>query len=94
MSLYNIIQSSRSLPIDAQMDIIYDHTDLLMRTGDWQILNNELDDIVLNFDDISLDCLLGVVCSTLPGSHDLASRPYLVAKCKERYPEPGLWQGL
>lgn len=94
MSLYSIIRNSKSLPIDDQMDLIYDHSDLLMRTGDWTTLNSELDDIMLNFDDISLDSLLGVVCSTLPGENDLVSRKYLVAKCKEKYPEPGLWQGL
>lgn len=94
MSLYSIIQSSKSLPIDTQMDMIYDHVDQLMQAGDWTTLNSELDDIMINFDDISLDCLLGVVCSTLPGEHELVSRKYLVAKCKEKYPEPGLWQGL
>lgn len=94
MSLYSIIQSSKSLPIDTQMDLIYDHADLLMRTSDWTTLNSELDDIILNFDNISLDHLLGVVCSTLPGAYDLATRSYLVAKCKEKYPDPGLWHGL
>lgn len=95
MSLYSIIQSSKSLPIDTQMDLIYDHVDQLMWAGDWITLNSELDEIMSNFDDISLDHLLGVVCSTfLPGSHDLANRPLLVAKCKEKYPNPGLWQGL
>lgn len=94
MSLYNIIRNSRSLSIDTQMDLIYDHTDLLMRTGDWRTLNSELNDIIINLEDVSLDCLLGVVCATLPGENDLISRRYLVEKCKEKYPDPGLWKGL
>lgn len=94
MSLYSIIQSSKSLPIDTQMDLIYDHVELLMQAGDWTTLNSELDDLMVNFKDISLDCLLGVACATLPGEHELVSRSYFVAKCKENYPEEALWHGL
>ena len=94
MSLYTIIQSSKSLPIDTQMDLIYDHIDLLIQTGDWTTLNRELDALIINIKDINLDCLVGVACATLPGEHELVSRSYFMAKCKELYPEEYLWHGL
>ena len=94
MSLYTIIQSSKSLPIDTQMDLIYDHIDLLIQTGDWTTLNRELDALIINIKDINLDCLVGVACATLPGEHELVSRSYFMAKCKELYLEEYLWHGL
>lgn len=94
MPLYNIIQSSKSLPIDTQMDLIYDHVDLLMQTSEWTTLNSELNDLILNINDISLDCLMGVACATLPGEFELASRAEFMAKCKELYPHEYLWHGL
>lgn len=92
MSLYTIIQEL--LPIDTQMDLIYDYVNQLMSSGEWSILNNELDNIILSIDDINLDCLLGIACVTLPGEHELVSRSYFMAKCKEKYPDDNLWHGL
>lgn len=96
MSLYNIIQSSRSLPIDNQMDIIYDYINqaIEMENDGLEILNSELNDLITDINDISLDCLLGIACATLPVENELISRPYFMAKCKEKYPDPGLWHGL
>lgn len=94
MSLYQIINSSKSLPIDTQMDLIYDHVDLLMQRGDWNTLNDELNDLIVNFNDISLECLVGIACVTLPGEHVLSYRAKFMAKCKEKYQEEVLWHGL
>ena len=94
MSLYSIIQSSKSLLLDSRIDMIYDHVDQLMWASEWTTLNSELDDLMLNFNDIELDMLLSVVVATLPGEHELVSRSYFVDKCKKAYPDPDLWHGL
>lgn len=94
MPLYHIIQAAKSELIDTQMDLIYDYIDTLMSLGDWATLNKDLDTVILYIDDISLDCLLGIACASLPGENNIDSRAYFMAKCKEKYPNDALWHGL
>lgn len=94
MSLLNIVTTTKSLPIDDRMDRLYDYVDDRMALDEWLILDRDLDEVINNFEEIDLDILLGIVCVTLPGEDKLASRSVLMAKCKDKYPDPYLWVGL
>ncbi len=94
MSLLNIIITSKSLPIDARMDLIYDHIDNRMSLNEWNLLDQELVEIINNIGEVDLDVLLGVACASLPGEYELASRAEFMAKCKELHPHDYLWHGL
>lgn len=83
--------------IDASLDLIYDAVDELMQKGAFDCLDSILSK--MRIDNVSVDILLGLLTSTLPGRSRLPSRPEFfrtveqVLKKRGEY-EEGLLTGL
>lgn len=79
---------------EERIDFIYDHIDNKMRLNQWNSLEKDFKDFIDHFDEFELDDLISIIVSSLPGRLKINLRYDLLQKCKEKYNEKNLWQGL
>lgn len=76
--------------IDAALDLIYDRVDNLLSTGRFHDLDSILGKISLS--NLTVDVLLGLLTSTLPGKTKLRFRTVFFHKVEEEIKKRGEWE--
>lgn len=66
------IQAEKVGEIDTGLDIIYDHVDMMMQQGYFNILDKMLESVIVT--NYSADILLGLLTSTFPAKSKLICR--------------------
>lgn len=79
---------------DIDLDNIYDYVDSLLKSSNFEELDNLLCHLTLNIHTIDLDIILEYLTSTYPAKSKLKTRQLFLDKAKEIYTEKGLWSGL
>lgn len=80
---------------DAELDLIYDTADLLMRKGNWRLIDDILEFYANSAWRQDLDLLLGWATVTHAGRKNLKNRRRFIDECMKFHKKgPDLWKGL
>ena len=79
---------------DAELDLLYDSADSLMRKGNWCLIDDILEYYTNSVGSQDLDLLLGWATVTHVCRKKLKNRGRFIESCMAVHQNPELWKGL
>lgn len=79
---------------NAELDMLYDTADLLMKKGNWGLIDDILEYYANSAWRQDINLLLGWATVTHCARNKLKNRPRFMEACQNFHKDPELWKGL